>query len=392
MIRRTSLIKNDKFSKYSQNNIYLKTENLQTTGSFKIRAIKKILERFKQDNHNSVIVASTGNRGKSTAYLCNEMDMQCTVYMPLNTPYNIIKEISDYNSTIKLEGLDFEETTKIAEKAAQEKNTPIIELYHDVDASLEYGNIVAEIVEDLPETDIILVPVGTGSLLSGILTYIKENNLKIDVYGVEPYTSASLYHSLKRGKPTKLTDNYSIAKTIDIKQVSKTFFENIQANVKGVIKVSDEELIDCFLDVIEENKMIVENAGLLSLAGSKYLSEKNKNVVCLMTGGNIDITTMSSLLEYALINKGRIFTFKTMLSDKPGELLEIADIIAKNDGNVIGLEHNQLSIITRQDKVALTVTVESLGLSHKFKICKALEDKGYRIELIDEHLGSGIDE
>lgn len=392
MIRKTNLIKNDKFSQYSQNNVYLKTENLQTSGSFKIRALKHIVENLKKDGCKKICAASTGNKGKSLAYLCNEYEMKCTIYMPLNTPYNIIKDINDYNAKVELKGIDFEDTTKIAEQEAKNKEIPFVDLYHDLDASLKYGSIVEEIVEDLPETNIILVPVGTGSLINGIISYINKHKLDIEVYAVEPYNSASLFHSIKKGKPTQLKDNYSIAKTIDIKQVSKTFFPNIRNNIKDVIKVSDEELIDCFLDVIEENKMVVENSGLISLAGVKYLAEKNQNVVCLLTGGNIDITTMSSLLQYALVNKGRIFTFKTMLSDKPGELLEIAEIVAKNDGNVIGLKHNQLSIITRQDKVALTVTVESLGLSHKFRICKALEDRGYEIELLDEHLGSGIDE
>lgn len=392
MIRRTSLIKNDKFSKYSQNNVYLKTENLQTAGSFKIRALKHIIEKLQKDGVKKVVISSTGNRGKSLAYLCNEMDIKCTVFMPLNTPYNLVKDINDYNSKVKLEGSDFEETNNIAKAYCEDKKLPLIDLYHDKEASLEYGKIAQEIIEDLPETDIILVPVGTGSLISGIISYLKTIDSKIKVYAVEPYNSASLYHSIKNDKPTRLTDNYSIAKTIDIKQVSKTFFSNIKDNIEDVIKVSDEELIDCFLDVIEENKMIVENAGLISLAGVKYLGEKNKNVVCLLTGGNIDITTMSSLLEYALINKGRIFTFTTMLSDKPGQLLEIADIIAKNNGNVIGLKHNQLSIITRQDKVALTVSVESLGLSHKFKICKALEDQGFEVKLLEDHLGSGNNE
>ena len=387
LIRKTNLVKNKKYSEYSQNNVYLKLENLQVTGSLKVRALAKLVEKLKKDKYQKVVVISTGNTARSVAYLCEKYNLECLAYMPSTTSYSTIIEVQDYHATVVLEGTNIVETKTIVDQIDHDETTYVIDLAKEMCCSLAYEELVKEILEDLPSTDIILAPVGTGSLINGIISYIKNNDLAIEVYAVEPYSHALLSKSIEHNKPSQIADSYSIAESINGKAISELFFENIKNNITDVIRVSDEELIDCFLDVAEENKAIVENAGLLSLVGTKYLTKKKKNVVCLLTGGNIDITTMATVLESGLINKGRIFSFKVMLSDKPGELLEIAQIIAKNDGNVIGLNHNQLSAITRQNKVELNVSVESLGLHHKFKIVSELESAGYEIILIDDHLG-----
>ncbi|MEG0283305.1 MAG: pyridoxal-phosphate dependent enzyme [Erysipelotrichales bacterium] len=389
MIRKTSLIKNEKFSSYTQNNIYMKTENLQTTGSFKIRSLYKIMKEYKKQNIKKVVSASTGNHGISLAYLSKHFGIECDIILPIATPYNILKTIKDYDANIILEGNNFLETSNFASKVELKKDWILLDLKDNLEASLEYGDIVKEIVSDLKKVDIILVPVGSGSLLNGILHFIETNKLDIKVYAVEPYYSAPLALSIKNNRLSKVENSHTLAKAIDNDSISNTFFDYIKDKVDGVIKVSDEELVDCFLEVVEENKMIVENAGLLSLAGSKYLEEKNKNVVCILSGGNLDITNIAAVLEYGLKNKGRIFTIKTKLSDKPGELIKIATIIAKEEGNIIGMKHNQLAAISRQESVELILSIESLGLWHKYKICNEIEAKGYQLEHLDEHLGSG---
>ncbi|MDF9866723.1 threonine dehydratase [Bacilli bacterium PM5-3] len=391
VIRKTSLLKNKKYSTYSQNNIYLKTENLQETGSIKLRALADKIKLLKDKGYEQIIVVSTGNTGRSAAYLCQELKMKCTVYMPLTTSYSTILEIKGYDACVILEGLNIEETKNHLNKLENDSLTYVIDLANEMDCSLAYESLVNEIIEELENVDIILAPVGTGSLINGLISAIQKNNYSIKVIAVEPYNHATLSKSIENNMSVSLTNSYSIAETINGKTISNLFFDNIKNNISDVIKVSDEELIDCFLDVTEENKVIVENSGLLSLVGAKYLNEKNKNVVCLLTGGNVDMTTMSTMLESGLINKGRIFTFAVMLSDKPGELLEVAQTIAQNKGNVVGLSHNQLSALTRQNKVELIATVEAFGLNHKFKICRELENKGYNVRLIDDHLGSDFD-
>lgn len=388
MIKKTSLLDSIKYSKYTQNSVYLKPENLQTSGSFKIRGLFPRISSLKEQGYKRIIVASTGNQAKSAAYACDKLGIACVVVMPVNTSYNKIQQLKDLNVEVIREGNDILESVAYARTLNNDESF-VIELFHDEESVLAYGSMIAEIVEELPETDIILVPVGTGGLLYGVLKYIENNDLKIKVYGVEPYKADSLFRSIDCGHVIDVEYSDTIADTLNLKQVSETFFLYIKDNVAGVIRVSDEELIDCFLDVIEEHKIVVDNAGLVSLAGCKYLRERQKNVVCILSGGNVDVTTMSSLLQYSLINKGRIFTFATMLSDKPGELVEIATIIAENNGNVIGLKHNQLSVISRNNKVVLEVSVETFGLDHKFKICSALENKGYNISLIDDNKGSG---
>ncbi|MDL2212172.1 pyridoxal-phosphate dependent enzyme [Erysipelotrichaceae bacterium OttesenSCG-928-M19] len=390
-IKKTNLIKSKKYSAYSQNNVYLKMENLQTTGSIKIRALINKIEQLKKETIKQIVVISTGNTGRSASFLAQEYSLKCTVYMPLNTSYSTILEIQENDAEVILVGLNIEETKQQVASLELEADTYIIDLADELDCSLAYESLLMEIVNEINNVDIILAPIGTGSLINGLIEGIKKHKLPIKVYAVEPDNHASLTKAIESNQPVLLTNSYSIAETVNGKTISKLFFKNINANIDEVIRVSDEELIDCFLDVVEENKVIVENSALVTLAGSKYLNVKHKNIVCLLTGGNVDITTMSTLLESGLINKGRIFTFSTMLSDKPGELLEVAKTVAENNGNVIGLNHNQLTALTRQNKVELVVTVETFGLNHKFKICTELENKGYEVKLLNDHLGSDFD-
>lgn len=388
LIRKTPLIKSEKYSQYSLNNVYLKADNLQVSGSIKVRALVKKFSNLKEEGYQKISLVSTGNTAKSAAFLAEKLDLKCEVIMPLNASYTTIRDVKEHKMEVKLLGNNIEETRELAKKEKMDNKTYFLDLASDVDCSLAYESLVEEILEDLPSTQVILVPVGTGSLINGVIQYLKKKKLAIAVYAVEPYTHPTLTKAIENNGPVKLENHYSVAETINGKVISNVFFKNIKDNINGVICVSDEELIDSSLDIVDENKMIVENSALLPLVGTKYLKEKKQDVVCLLTGGNIDITTMSTLLQVGLENKGRIFTFKTMLSDKPGELLRVAQSISESEGNIIGIHHNQLLALTRQNKVEITFKVEAFGLAHKFKICTALEKLGYEINLIDCHLGS----
>lgn len=388
LIRKTPLIKSEKYSQYSLNNVYLKAENLQNSGSVKIRALVDKFNEVKESGYQKICVVSNGNTAKSAAFLGEKLKVKCEVIMPLNTSYTIIRDIKDRQVEVKLLGNNISETRELAQNEPKDDKTFYLDLSDDLDCSLAYHSLMDEIMEDLPTTQVILVPVGTGSLVNGILDYIKKNKLSISVYAVEPYNHPTLTKAIENDGPTKLDNHYSVAESINGKVISKTFYKNIKDNVAGIICVSDEELIDSSVDIVDENKMIVENTALLPIVGSKYLKEKKQDVVCLLTGGNVDITTMSTLLQVGLESKGRIFTIKMMLSDKPGELIKVASSIAENEGNVIGIQHNQLHALTRQNKVEITFKIEAFGLAHKFKICTELEKLGFDVTLIDSHLGS----
>lgn len=387
-IRKTPLVKSEKYSEYSLNNVYLKSENLQVSGSIKIRALQQKFIDLKEQGYKKICLVSSGNTAKSAAMLAEKLDIKCEVVMPLNTSYTTIIDIKDHKTEVRLVGNNIEESRELFKNEKLNKDTYFLDLANDIDCSLAYASLVDEILEDLPSTQIILVPVGTGSLLNGVLEYVKKKKLDIAVYAVEPYNHPTLSKALENNGPVVLENHFSIAENINGKVISNKFFKNIKDNVKGVISVSDEELIDSSLDIVDENKMIVENSALLSLVGTKYLKEKKHDVVCLLTGGNVDITIMSTMFQVALEHKGRIFTFKTMLSDKPGELLKVASCISENEGNVMGIVHNQVLSISRQNKVGITFKVEAFGLAHKFKICTALENLGYEITLVEDHLGS----
>ncbi|MGL4382975.1 MAG: pyridoxal-phosphate dependent enzyme [Bacilli bacterium] len=382
MIRKTPLVTNDKYSAYTQNKVYLKLENLQKSGSIKIRAVANLVKSMEQEGYNHFIIASTGNQALALAYLCNEKNLKCSIVMPINTAYSKIKDLKDLNAKVVLSGINRKEAVACAKEIALEDKAYYIGEHNNEIMAQGYHALVAEIIEEQPDINIFVVPVGEGNLLRGIIEGLKKLNHQAKVYAIEPYHCATLYnqfHSLN-GEVA----NVSIAESIRYKQIAPSNYDAIKESITNSFRVSDEELIDCFLDVCEEHKSLVETAGLVSLAGVKYLNEKNQNIVCILTGGNVDLTTMASLMEEGLKNKGRIFTFKTLLSDKPGELVEVASTIANNQGNIIGLKHNQLSLLTRQSKVELIVSVETFGLEHKFKIAHELEKKGYEIILLDE--------
>ena len=375
---RTKLVHSDYLSEMTGNKVYLKPENMQVTGAYKIRgAYYKISTLTKEERAKGLIAASAGNHAQGVAYAAKKFGCKSTIVMPTTTPLIKVNRTKNYGAEVILYGDSYDESCEYAIRMAEESGMTFIHPFDDEVLATGQGSIAMEIVQDLPTVDTILVPVGGGGLLAGIATLAKMLNPNIHVIGVEPMGANCMQESLRKGSVQKLDHIDTIADGTAVKRPGETIFPYIQQNVDEIITVDDSELVVAFLDMLENHKMVVENSGLLSVAALKHLDGEGKKVVAVLSGGNMDVITVSSVVQHGLIQRGRVFTVSVLLPDKPGELLNVAKIIADNQGNVIRLDHNQFVSINRNSAVELTITMEAFGHEHKDKIIGALRKAGY---------------
>ena len=379
----TELIYSDYLSGQTGNKVYLKPENLQITGAYKIRgAYYKISTLTEEQRSKGLVTASAGNHAQGVAYAAKAYGCKAVIVMPTTTPLMKVDRTKSYGAEVVLYGNVYDEAAEHAAKLAEEKGYTFIHPFDDLAVATGQGTIAMEIIKELPLVDYILVPVGGGGLATGVSTLAKLLNPKIKVIGVEPAGANCLQESFKAGKPVTLQKISTIADGTAVKTPGKNIFPYLQKGLDDVITVDDDELIVAFLDLVENHKLIVENSGLLSVAALRHLKAKNKKVVSILSGGNMDIITMSSVVQLGLIKRDRIFTVSVLLPDKPGELVRVASIIAGEQGNVVKLEHNQFVTTNRSAAVELKITIEAFGTDHKKKICTALENGGYKPQLI----------
>ena len=374
--RKTDLIKATKLSDHCE--LYLKTENLQETGSFKLRgAYYKISQLTPEERSRGLITASAGNHAQGVAYAAKLAGVKATVVMPVSTPLIKVNRTKSYGAEVVLYGNVFDEACAHAYELADEHGYTFVHPFNDLEVATGQGSIAMEIIKELPTVDYILVPVGGGGLCTGVSTLAKLLNPKIKVIAVEPAGAACLKASLEAGEVTTVSKINTIADGTAVQTPGDKLFPYLQANVDHVITVDDSELTLSFLDMAENHKMIVENSGLLTVAALKHLDFKGKKVVSVLSGGNMDVLTMATVVQNGLMQRDRIFTVSVMLPDKPGQLAAVSSLIAKEQGNVIKLEHNVFANVNRTAGVELTITLESFGTEHKDQIIKALEAAGY---------------
>ena len=379
----TELIYSGFLSDQTGNKVYLKPENLQITGAYKLRgAYYKISTLTDEERAKGLVTASAGNHAQGVAYAAKAYGCKAVIVMPTTTPLMKVDRTKSYGAEVVLHGDVYDESAAYAAKLAEEKGYTFIHPFDDPAVATGQGTIAMEIIKELPLVDYILVPIGGGGLATGVSTLAKLLNPKIKVIGVEPAGAACLKASLKKGKPVTLDKVSTRADGTAVKTPGQNIFSYLQQGLDDVITVEDDELVVAFLDMVENHKLIVENSGLLSVAALKHLDVKGKKIVSILSGGNMDIITMSSVVQLGLIMRDRIFTVSTRLPDKPGELVRVASIIAGEQGNVVKLEHNQFVTTNRTAAVELKITIEAFGTDHKKKICKALEDAGYNPKLI----------
>ena len=380
VIADTHLVHSVAFSKATGNHVYIKPENMQVTGAYKIRgAYYKISTLTPEEKARGLITASAGNHAQGVAYAAQAAGVKATVVMPTTTPLVKVNNTKDYGANVILHGAVFDDAAELASQLAEAEGYTYIHPFNDPILATGQGTIAYEIFSDLPEVDIILVPVGGGGLAAGVASLAKLLNPNVKVIGVEPTGAASMKASLEAGHVVSLPTASTIADGVAVKTPGDLVFPYVQQNVDRVLALEDGELVEAFLDIMERHKMIVENAGLLTEAALKHLDCKGKNVVSVLSGGNMDVITMSSLVQHGLIGRGRIFTFAVQLPDRPGELMRVADVLARNNGNIIKLEHNQFVNINRQSGVELRVTLEAFGHDHKKQILQAMRDEGYQV-------------
>ena len=383
----TKLVYSDYLSEQSGGKVYLKPENMQHTGAYKIRgAYYKISTLSDEERGRGLITASAGNHAQGVAFAAKKFGCKAVIVMPTVTPLIKVNRTKSYGAEVILHGDVYDDAYAYACELAEKEGYTFVHPFNDIDVATGQGTIAMEIVQELPTVDYILVPIGGGGLVSGVATLAKMLNPKIKVIGVEPAEAASMKAALAAGVVVQLESANTIADGTAVKAVGDKILPFVKENVDDVLLVEDDELIGAFLDMVENHKMIVENSGLLSVAALKQLDCKGKKVVCVLSGGNMDVITMSSIVQHGLIQRDRIFSVSVLLPDKPGELVQVAQTIAEAQGNVIKLEHNQFVSTNRNAAVELRITMEAFGTEHKQEILKALEKKGYRPRLIGAKL------
>lgn len=383
----TKLIFSDYFSQMTGNKVYFKPENMQRTGAYKLRgAYYKISTLTEEERAKGLITASAGNHAQGVAYAAKAYGAKAVIVMPTTTPLIKVERTKSYGAEVVLYGDVYDDACAHAYELAEEHGYTFIHAFNDLDVACGQGSIAMEIIKELPTVDYILCPIGGGGLCTGVSTLAKMLNPKIKVIGVEPEGANCMQESLKADHIVSLPSVNTIADGTAVRTPGDKLFPYIKANVDEIITVPDDELIGAFLDMIENHKMVVENSGLLTVAALKHLDVKNKKIVSILSGGNMDVITMSSVVQHGLIQRGRIFSVSCLLPDKPGELAKVASLIAQVKGNIIKLDHNQFITINRSAAVELKITMESFGESHKKEIIAALAEGGFRPKEIRANL------
>ena len=379
----TKLVFSEYYSSITGNKVYFKPENMQYTGAYKVRgAYYKISTLSEEEKKRGLITASAGNHAQGVAYAAKLAGIRAVIVMPTTTPLIKVNRTRSYGAEVVLYGNVFDEACAYAYQLASENGYTFVHPFDDLDVATGQGTIAMEIIKELPTVDYILVPIGGGGLCTGVSTLAKLLNPKIRVIGVEPAGANCMQESLKAGHVVALSDVNTIADGTAVKRPGEKLFPYIRQNVDEIITVEDSELIVAFLDMVENHKMIVENSGLLTVAALKHLNVKKKKIVSILSGGNMDVITMSSVVQHGLIQRDRIFTVSVLLPDKPGELAKVSSLLAEEKGNVIKLEHNQFISINRNAAVELRITLEAEGTEHKNRIVQALNDEAYRPKLV----------
>lgn len=383
----TKLKYSEYFSEQTGNKVWFKPENMQYTGAYKVRgAYYKISTLSQEEREKGLITASAGNHAQGVAYAAKIYGCKAVIVMPTTTPLIKINRTKSYGAEVVLYGDVYDEACEYALKLAEEEGYTFIHPFNDLDVATGQGSIAMEIIKELPTVDYILCPIGGGGLCTGVSTLVKMLNPKIKVIGVEPAQANCMQVSVERGEVVTLPTVNTIADGTAVKTPGDKLLPYIIENVDEIITVEDDELIGAFLDMIENHKMVVENSGLLTVAALKHLDVKGKKIVSILSGGNMDVITMSTVVQHGLIQRGRIFTVSVLLPDKPGELVKVASAIAETKGNIIKLDHNQFITINRSSAVELRITMEAYGEEHKREIIQTLKDAGYDPKLVTTSL------
>lgn len=383
IIKKTPLMYSTFFSNEYNNDIYMKLENLQITGAFKIRgAYNKIAQLTDAQKACGLIAASAGNHAQGVALAAQKLGVVATIVMPAHTPLIKVEATKTFGATVVLSGDCYDDAYKKALELEKEHGFTFVHPFDDEEVIAGQGTIGLEILEEMPDVEFVIVPIGGGGLISGIACAIKAMNPNIKVIGVEPKGAQTLKKSIQDGQIVELKKVTTIAEGVAVKRAGVKTYEMVSKYVDEIITVDDVDIMEAFLLLLEKEKLISENAGVLPLAAIKKMNLTNRKIACVISGGNIDVVTISELINRGLVIRARVFCFAVELSDTPGELEKIASILSSQRANIIQLDHNQFKTIDRFKHVRLEVTVETNGHKHVNQIKKALKSNGYEVEVI----------
>jgi threonine dehydratase len=383
IVMKTPLLYSDVFSKESNNQVFMKCENLQLTGAYKLRgALNKISTLTDEEKTKGVVCSSAGNHAQGVAYASNLFGVKSKIVMPKSTPLIKVQNTRNYGGEVVLYGNVYDDAYNEARRIEKEENSVFIHPFNDLDVIFGQGTIALEILEDLDDIDIVLCPIGGGGLISGISLVCKALKPSIKVIGVQAEGANAMERSYKEGTLINLDSVNTIADGIAVKQPGDLTYEFIRNNVDGIVTVKDSEIVESFILLLEKHKLLAEASGVVSLAALKKLNVENKKIVSIISGGNMDMVTISSLINSGLVSRGRLFCFSVELPDIPGQLVAISEILSKLSANIIQLEHNQFKAMDRLKNVVLEVTVETNGLLHIESIKNSLKEAGYHIKQI----------
>ena len=380
IINKTPILYSPIFSKINNCSVYLKCENLQITGAYKIRgALNKIRALSEEEKNKGVVCSSAGNHAQGVAYASTLLGVKSTIVMPKNTPYLKIQATKDFGGNVILHGTCYDDAFLKAKEFEANNNSVFIHPFNDLNVIYGQGTIALEILEEINDVDVIISPIGGGGLISGVALAAKSINPHIKIIGVQAEGANAMEQSFKKHELVSLNSVNTIADGIAVKCPGELTYDIIREYVDEIVTVSDKEIAEAFLILCEKHKLLAEASGAASLAALKKLNLNNKKVVSIISGGNIDMLTISSLISDGLVERGRLFCFSVELPDTPGQLQLISSILAELNANVVQLEHNQFKASNRLKNVLLEVTVETNGREHIELIKSTLSENGFKI-------------
>lgn len=384
-VRRTELIPSHHFSERLGSPVYFKCENLQRTGSFKIRgALNFMTAQPRERLASGVITASAGNHAQGVAFSADLLGVRATVYMPESTPPQKVFATRDYGADVVLTGKNFDEAYAAAVKAGKESGALFVHPFDDPLVMAGQGTIGVELLDEIPDLATILVPIGGGGLIAGIASAIKAVRPQVRVIGVEAAAAPSMHYSLKKGKIVEAPLTLSLADGIAVKRVGRHTFPIVQELVDEVVLVEEEEIAQAIVALLERTKLLVEGAGAVTLAAllNGKVGHLSGKTVCLLSGGNIDVRTIAVVVERGLLAAGRYLKLKVQLADVPGSLAQLSTDIAATRANIYLISHDRRSIALPLGRTEVLLELETRGYEHIEEVIAYLNGRGYEVEVL----------
>ncbi len=370
------------FSGMTGADVFLKYENQQKTGSFKVRgAYNKIMKRYEEGGLSSVIASSAGNHAQGVAFAASSIGVPSTIVMPRSTPIAKVSATEGYGANVVLAGSCYDDAYAKACEIVEETGAEFIHPFDDEDVMAGQGTIALEILRDLPFVDMIFVPAGGGGLISGIAACAKQVNPRVQIIGVQAEGAPAIANSFRRPEILSSESVRTIADGIAVRTPGTKTMEYINRYVDKIVTVSDAEIASSILLLLERSKQVVEPAGATSLAAvlGKKVDIAGKKVVCVLSGGNIDMSFIHKVVEKGLVSRSRHVKFSTIMPDVPGSLEQFARIVAEQNANVILFNHDRVQANLEIGEAIISVVVELGGKEHADRLYKALTEGGYRI-------------